>query len=163
MAILNRDLDQSQQKERIAFTFTPVVLGQTAFISGQSLIVGPPMSFPYIIESIKVACLGVSGTPTLRPLIYRSLVSGSSSVSSGVTVISCGLTTINVGTYATVGPVGFSVFGGVNGITYVPTLQIGAVGDILCIDQSSANSAIQAITVEYVVRKSQDIVQYNGV
>lgn len=145
MPIINRAMDLSGQKDVYDITLPSQVS------TGQSLLIVGPIPYPYIIDSIRLAAIGLSGAPTMRPLIARFIPT------VGYTVIPCGFTSITLANYGTSGNVGASIFAAGS------TLLVGLAGDVISLDMGGSNTAASQITGELILRKTQDIVSYNGI
>jgi hypothetical protein len=143
MAIVNRDLDVSQQKE--TFTFA----SNSAVVTGVTLALFGPMPYPGTVQSVQGVALGVSGAPQLAFSIFRP--------ANGNTVIGMGISNMVV----------------INGISNPVTSYSGLAasgstllnfqrGDIMLATSSVANTACTQLVVQMVVKKTQDIVSHNG-
>lgn len=149
MAIVNRDLDQSQQKEVVRFTQFNRGVGSTVMAGGASFLIGSPIPFTYTIESGSVYVLGVSGAPQMRLLVDR--------FAGGQTRMVVSISGLVLTAYGTSGVLGFSGFAASGS-----TLLAGQMGDVLSFDVVGANTAITDAAISIVVKKSADIVTYNG-
>lgn len=147
MAIVNRDLDVSQQKTDYCANFTATV-GASAGANFH-LWMAP---FPCEVKSIEIAAGGISGAPVGQ-------------VDKVVFVVGAGLTqipgigsTLTVKAVGTSGPQAFTM--GTAGSTL---MQLG-VGDLLVYNQlfSGGNVEVTKATVSVVVKALQDIKSHWG-
>lgn len=145
MAIVNRDLDASQQKEVISYATAPGSVISTG--TTLAMWVAP---FPCQIQSARVGTLGVSGAPQARFSVQR---------------MAAGLTIVAVGSTSLITNLGISGILGHSGVMSAGTtlLQLQA-GDVLSLETAggSATAAI-GIVAQIVVKKLQDIVSHNGI
>jgi len=142
MAIVNRDLDSSEQKVSVAQTFGPLATGVTVPIH----VVASPCN----VVAAKIAAFGISGTPTAALSIQRFIVG------SGVTSYLGGFTTLTMIAAGTSGAQ--SVVTAASGST---ALQLLA-GDVIMMTTGGANSAVTGVAVDLVVQYTQDIKSYFG-
>lgn len=149
MAIVNRDVDQSQQKVDYSYCFNPAASGLTNLVTGVSLVAVGPIPYPYTLDSVRFAALGVSGAPVVRVLITR-FVGGATTLVAG--------NTMALQNFGTSGVIGNSL-----GFVVGNTLLAGQAGDYLGLDVFGANTAVQTLLVDYVVKKTQDVLQWNGI
>lgn len=139
MAIVNRDLDPSQQ----VVNFTASV--PVGFVAG-----GPVgltngiavMPSPGQLVGAGVACQGLSGAPNLSLWLNRFIVG------TGYTAIALGASLVA----QALGTSGGQTFNVGAGVTY--TLQ---AGDVISLVAAGANTAIQSATVTLSVKALQDI------
>ena len=141
MAIVNRDLDASEQKYEVHQTLGLVGTGKTL-----TLFVAPDACS---IEGIRTTAVGLSGSPTLQFAITRFVVgAGASSEIRGFTL----LTPLAVGT------------SGVNSAVLASsgaTVLTMAAGDYLAVATGAANTAA-TYSVTVVVKALQDIKSHFG-
>jgi len=149
MAIVNRDGDASEQKE--VFTAVYGNLTGVTLAAGASLRITGPMPYPFLVESGALAAFGLSGAPQVRLILDRF-------TSGGQTRMVCGISNMVTRAYLTSGIIGWSGLAPVGS-----TLLQGQAGDQLSLDIVGANTALTDLLVNVVVKKSQDIVSYNGV
>lgn len=160
MAIVNRDKDVSEQKEWLSWSSAqgPGTLGGTFgngyVATGATLYLWGPMPYAYTIQSMNaIAPIGVSGAMELVPLICRP-------VSGGFTVLA-----ISVSNMVVVPGISFntSTGFGYSGLAAAgSTLLNGQRGDIIAVTSAKANTAVQMLLVNAVIKKTQDIVSHNG-
>jgi hypothetical protein len=112
------------------------------------------MPYNYTLQSLNaIAPIGVSGAMQLTPLICRP-------VSGGFTVLA-----VSISNMVIVPGISFNT---TNGFGYSglaatgSTLLNGQRGDIIAVTTAGANTAVQMLLVNAVVKKTQDIVSYNG-
>ena len=145
MAIVNRDVDASQQKEAFQFSTVP----GTVLSSGSTLAMWV-MPYPCQIQSARVGTLGVSGVPQARFTVQR--------FTAGLTILAIGSTALitNLGLSGILGHSGVMVAG--------TTLLVLQTGDVVNLETAggSATAAI-GLVAQMVVKKLQDIVAHNGV
>ena len=137
MAIVNRDLDSSQQKDVIQVTARSVPVTQMVPLA--------VMPYPCTIETVKYAAAGLSGAPVWT--------FGKQSVGTTAAIGISGLVVQAVGTSGSVGFSGLAAVGS--------TLLNFNAGDVLYAVTSGANTALDYILLEFAVKKTQDIVSYN--
>jgi hypothetical protein len=151
MAIVNRDLDSSQQRE----TYQCYVSGSASGISAG--IVNPGVAtgltfplcnigFPAQLVAADCAAYGLSGTPVHSLWIYR--------FAGGFTSIAVGQT-LTITAFGTSGVLGFSLFAA----TTFPLQS----GDQLVLYTQGSNTAVANTTVTLVVKALQDIKTNFGV
>ncbi len=155
MAIVNRDKDVSEQKEVFVWSSTPAsgISYGLGLGVGVTLLLAGPMPFPYILQSMNAIATGNSTGPQLVPLIIRAAV-------GGVTVIAVGISNMVIPNAASMSATSLNYSG------LAPTgstLLIGQRGDILAAATAVANSAVNTLVVNMVVKKTQDIVSMNNI
>jgi len=138
MAIVNRELDASEQKEVFHFN------------SGGDVVTGATLTCaiaPYAgeVKAIRVAGVGLSGTPTVAFNILRF------NAGAGDTAITGGATTLTITAVGTSGVQSMVLAS--SGSTL---LQVQA-GDRFAITSGAANSAVKGLCVTFVVQALQDI------
>lgn len=137
MAIVNRDLDSSEQKRTFSVDLGAVATGLTLPIA--------IIPYPAAIVNARVAAVGVSGTPTALLFVQRFITG------SGATGYLGGMTTL---TMQAVGTSGIqSVVTAASGST---ALNLQA-GDVIMLNSGGANSAVAAAAVSITVQATQDI------
>lgn len=161
MAILNRDLDSSQQKDVIHWTFNSG-FGSTTIGTGFTLALTGPIPYPYTLQSINALALGLaggagtSGAPQLSFNIMRVIPGG------GVTMIAVSISSMviqNGASFATAYGYSGTLFGGYSGLAATgSTLLLGLPGDIISATTAVANTACQMLTLSMVLKKVQDTV-----
>lgn len=143
MAIVNRDKDASEKK--YVFTWA----GSTQINTGYTAWIGI-VPFPCTVQSARSAAVGVSAAMQVAFKVQR--------FAEGNTVIGLGISNMILSNFGTSGVLGYSGFAAPG--STVLNLQ---AGDILLFETAVANSAASQLTLELVVKKTQDIVSYNGV
>ncbi len=135
MSIVNRTLDPSEQQ--VALTHV-----QGAAVTGATYLIGVIQS-PCVPTKMVFGALGLSGAPTWRVNVLRQ-------VSAGMTT----LTTL-MGLQA---PTNLAATLPLS-VTFAPTFTFLAK-DVLVLETSVANTAVEKVLVDLVVRKTQDIVSF---
>jgi len=137
MAIVNRDLDASQQN------YVVDVVANGVLGTGASVVACIVPSPGQLLE-FKVTGAGLSGTPTYNVEIQRWT--------------SAGLTVINPGSAITL-PIAFGVSGPALGATYAANSSLAALqaGDLLSIKTGGANTAVLNLAAAFVIKATQDI------
>ncbi len=143
MAIVNRDLDASQQKDVIHFR------AGAAVATGASLNVAV-LPYPCSLQSLSAYATGVSNAMQVAINVQRW-------TAAGVTVIALGVSNLVLQNYSTSGILGFSGLA-VPGSTLLQLQQ----GDVLNLVTSVTNGNALDLVVDFVVKKLQDIVAHNG-
>lgn len=142
MAILNRDLDASQQKEVVRMTWPSQVS------TGASLLIGILPSLG-VIQSMRAVAIGQSGAMEMSLYVARN---------------ASGYTTFPVGISNLVIPGASGGVGGYSGLAAVGSTLLNVLaGDVLVATLAGANSAAAQLSVEIVIKKTQDIVSMNGI
>lgn len=139
MAIINRTVDASQQKEDATVNLGAVPTGLT-----RTVWIAP---YPCRLETLKYAAVGLSGAPIHSLFKLR-----------GITSEALGISGIVVQAVGTSGTQGFSGLAAVGS-----TLLDFAAGDALVLSPSVANTNVVDMCIEIAVKKLQDVVSYNGV
>ncbi len=147
MAIGNRELDVSQQKD--VYNWVSAAHGGTTVNTGATAWIGM-VPYPGVIQSLRAVATGNSGLPSVALQIFRA--------GAGGTTIACSISTLIM--YEA----GASVMVGYSGLaaTGSTLLQVQA-GDVLQFQTGVANTACGKLVLEVVVKKTQDIVSYNGI
>lgn len=142
MAIVNRDLDSSEQCYVLQNT-----LGAVA--TGASTWVGAVKSTGQIL-AWQLSGKGLSGAPTYQLAIARWT--------------SAGITNIAMGSALTLAGA-FGLSGGLIGATFSASGSLSAVqaGDVLVVNSGGANTAVTDLVVNVVVKATQDIKTSFGV
>lgn len=151
MSITNRNLHPSQQFDWVTWASAQSVGNSNIVLTGASLIIDV-MPYPGSIVSGKIAATGVSSAMQLQLGIHR-FVPG-----SGLTLIAVSISNMVLQNMSTSGPIGFSGFPA-QGSTLLNFLA----GDILYLQTSVSNGAATSLVLELVVKKTQDIVSFNGI
>lgn len=142
MAIVNRSNDASQQKDAFQYTEKLVTTGVTFPVA--------IMPYPCTLQSVRGVAQGISGTPIV------SLYKASGSV--GATLEAIGISGIVVAVMGTSAPAGQSMLAASGS-----TLLDFAAGDVLYAISTGSNAAADNFILEYVVKKTQDVVSHNGI
>lgn len=137
MAIVNRELDVSQQRDVEQVGLGPLATGVTRMCA--------VAAFPFLVETMKYAAMGVSGAPIVSMYKQR-----------GLTTEAIGLSGIVLQAVGTSGSVGFSGLAAAGS-----TLLIFNTGDVLVAVSSGSNAAVADLVLQVAVKKLQDIVSYN--
>lgn len=150
MAICNRDLDPSQQRETFTAVLDRTPSGVSAGILNPGLATGQTyrvctIPYPSTLVAAQNAVWGLSGTPVHSLWIYR--------FAGGFTSIAVGQTMAPTA-FGTSGSLGFSLFAASYGLL---------AGDQLVLYTQGANSAVAESTVTCVVKALQDIKTHFGV
>ncbi len=150
MAIVNRDLDPSEQKDVYNFAYSRAVSGKTTINTGATFLIG---MIPYsgVIQSARAFGIGLSGLPSLSFQLLRW-------AGAGGTSIQVSISSMIVPEFGTSGIMGYSGLAATGS-----TLLLVATNDILQIQTGVANTAFSDLVVEIVVKKTQDIISYNGI
>jgi hypothetical protein len=147
MAIVNRDLDPSQQKHVFDWVGTTQI--NTGFTSWIAVI-----PFPCVVQSMASVSVGVSAAMQVALQAQR--------FAAGNTVIGLGISNMILTSFGTSGAVGYPI--GYSGLAAAgSTLLQLQTGDILMFQTSVANSAASQLALSVTVKKTQDIVQNLGV
>jgi hypothetical protein len=142
MPIVNRDVDVSQQKEVVHFAPGALATGVTRLVCN--------VPYPCTLQNIQAAAIGVSNAMqvTFNKLTF---------VAAGATVQNLGVSNLVLVNQGTSGPQGFSGLA-VSGSTLL-NLQ---AGDVLFVTTSVANGNATDLTLNFVLKKTQDIVSHDG-
>lgn len=143
MAIVNRDLDASQQKDVIQFRSTAAV----ATSSSLNIAIIP---YPCALQSVLTYSTGTSNAMQLAVNVQRW-------TAGGVTVVALGLSNIVLQDYSVSGAINFSGLAAPGS-----TLLLLQQGDILNLVSSVTNGNALALVMDFAVKKLQDIVSTNG-
>lgn len=143
MAIVNRDLDASQQREPV---YVPV--GAMATGATRGIYVA---AAPVTLQSVRVAAQGVSNAMQIGFYIQR-FISG-----SGSTFFAIGISNLVLTSAGTSGVQGFSGLAAVGS-----TLLNLNAGDVLHINSSVANGNSTDLALNLVMKRLQDILSLNG-
>lgn len=154
MAIVARDLDVSEKKD--VLTYTSQFGGQSLALNGGNVIATGTTLFmgmvpyPCTIQSGAVFALGISGAPQISLGLQR--------FAAGATNYTIGISNMVLSAFGTSGVQGLSGLP-VAGSTLLNLLQ----NDVIVVTTAGANTAITNLIVQLVVKKTQDIVAYQGV
>lgn len=143
MALVNRDKDASEQKEVMVLALNSITTVGTTNMIGI-------VPYPAILQSARVGGFGFSGAPQAFLRINR-FAAGTTSILPGISnmIIS------NIGLSGILGQSGLAATGST-------LLQLQA-GDVLTIETAVANTAVEKMVAEVVLKKLQDVVSYFGV
>lgn len=144
MAITNRDKDASEQKDVIHFHSVGAVATGTTLYFGV-------VPAPALLQSVKAAAHGVSSAMQVTFNVERF-------TSAGITVIPVGISNLVLQNMSVSGALGFSGLAA-QGSTLLQLQD----GDVLTGTTSVANGNALDLTLELVIKKTQDFVAYNGV
>lgn len=154
MAIVGRDLDISERK--VAFTWSNQFGGQSLTTDGGVVIATGTtlfmfmVPFPCTIQSGSVYAQGISGAPQIALFNQRW--------AAGATTFALGISNMVLSAFGT---------SGVQGLSGLPaagsTLLNLQSGDMIVIQTAVSNTAIKNMVFQLVVKKTQDIVAYQGV
>ena len=136
MAIVNRDLDASQQRDTVNCQLGAVATGLTLSLYVASSAVE--------VQAVRVSALGLSGAPTGRCFIQRFLSTGGTGIAGGWTAL----------TVAAVGTSGIQTM--VSAAAGSTNIQL-AQGDVLMYTSGGSNAALADATVAVVVKNLVDI------
>lgn len=137
MAIVNRDKDDSEQKE--------VIVAHYRTVNVSALLPVWVAPYPCALQKVNPIHLGCSGSPVYT---FEKLSIGASGVGIGIS----GMVGQNFGTSGSVAFSGLAAAGS--------TLLALAKGDMIQVIASGANTAATDLVLELVIDKSQDIVSY---
>ena len=165
MAILNRDLDPSQQRDWISWNSgafpAGVTFGSGYVPTGVTLYLSGPIPYPYVVQSANAVTVGASGAPQLVFSIYRPLLGGATVIGLGISnmVVAAGASLIaatgGTGTFSYMGYSGLAATGS--------TLLLGQRGDVLIATTAGANTASNQLLINMVIQKVQDTLSMDGV
>ena len=153
MAIVNRDLDASQQKTSFVVNLTPVTTGVTY----------PIVNVPYagVITNFSACAMGLSGSPIVNLEIHRM-------TSGGFTQITGGMTNLTLQALGTSGPqagvlaaVGYTLIAGVIVVQSSSLLTVN-YNDVIVLKTSGANTAAVALSGAVVIQSTQDVRSHFG-
>lgn len=144
MAIVNRDLDPSQQKVEFQY------VGATQISTGYTSIICK-IDYPCTIQSASSFALGVSTAMQVALQVWRF-------TSAGLTIIIPGVSNMVLNNYGTSGILAYSGLAP-QGSSLLQLQQGDAVG----FATSGANAAATNLVLDVVLKKTQDIVATNGV
>lgn len=147
MAINNRSLDASQQKD--VYSFAGGIQGATQVSTGFTAWIAI-MPYPCVIQSARLGAVGLSGAMQVALTALR-FAAGGTSIALGISNMVCN----EIGTSGIMGYSGLAAAGS--------TLLVLQAGDILQLTTSVANTAAKSLVLEIVVKKTQDVVAYNGI
>lgn len=165
MAIVNRDLDPSSQRDWITWNSqgqygATFVLAGNQVPTGTTLFLAGPMPYPYVVQSANAMAIGTSGAPQLAFAILRPIPSAAMTaiaISISNMVICSGQSFLGFGASA-VGFIGYSGLAATGS-----TLLLGQRGDILVAATAGANTACTNLMINMVVQRVQDTLTMDGV
>lgn len=135
MALVNRDQDVSEQRET-----AQADLGLMGTSLTTPIYVAP---YPVTVDAVRVAALGISGTPTAVLKVERNTAAGATTITGGWTTL----------TLQAVGTSGVqSVVAAASGSSFLSL----ATGDVISYTSGGANSAA-FVAVAVVAKALQDI------
>lgn len=143
MPLINRDQDTGEQRIEVTESLSPVATGVTSII-----YVAP---YACEVSTVRMAALGISGTPTSLLSIQRFIVG------TGITNITGGFTTLTLQAYGTSGLQ--TVAQNASGNTLIQL----AAGDLLQAVSGGANSSVADVDVCVTIKCLQDIRNHFGV
>lgn len=152
MPVINRELDQSQQRDHYTTTLFGTPSGISAGILNPGVSTGTTfplfvIPYPASIASVGEVAWGLSGTPVHSLWVYR--------FAGGFTSFVCGqtLTVTAFGTSGVLGgtTIGYSILAGT-----AATLPLQA-GDELVLYAQGSNAACAQVQINMAVRALQDI------
>lgn len=142
MSIQNRDEGLSQQLEIL-----PLVLN-AAVVTGASLV-GRAVPFACSLQGVFAGALGLSGSPQYMFNVLRFTSGGATTLALGISNITLSAA---LGTSAMIGWSGIRAAGS--------TILNLAKGDVVLVTSAGANTAVEKLVVDLIVKKTDDIVQY---
>ena len=166
MTIINRAGAPSEQIEWFSWSSAQGngtnggTFGNGYVATGATLYLFGPMPYPFTIQSVQAMNPnGGSGAIQLAFSIARPLVGGMTVIGIGVSnmVVCAGISFAGFGYSGTAATAGYSGLAAVGS-----TLLNGLRGDMLLATTAAANTASNLLMIQMVVRKTQDIVSYNG-
>lgn len=140
MAIVNRDLDQSQQRTEVNENLGSLATGVTRHVC--------LISAPAILETVRVSAQGVSNAMQLAFEVIRG------AGSSGIPI---GISNLVLQNRSVSGVVSFSGLAAAGS-----TLLSLAAGDVIQVVSSVTNGNATDLALSIVLRKSQDIISQWG-
>lgn len=144
MAIVNRDLDVTEQKDVITENIGAIATGVTRY-----LYIAP---FPCTLQSARFGAQGVSNAMQIAIVNTRFIVG------VGATAISMGISNAILQNQSVSGIIGYSGLAAQG--SSLLSLQ---AGDVITVVSSVANGNATDLAVQLVIKKTQDVVSHNGV
>lgn len=143
MAIVNRSLDQSEQRKVLDYSVGALATGLTipAFM----------IPYPCVLEAGQLAAFGVSGAPTYQLAVQRFIVG------AGATAFTVG----SANAAPAFGTSGVPVAGLSLPASGSTLLELQA-NDVITVTSGGSNSAVTGLHVSLVVRPIQDLKKYFG-
>lgn len=150
MALINRDKDASEQREVLTTSLVGIGTGLTLTLNA--------IPYPCTVQNVLVTAVGLSGAPTIAAWSTLRFIPGTGATTG--TGIAGAYTITAFGTSGLVA--GSSLFGapGSMGISMQASgssLLNLTTGDVVAIQTGGANAACNALTIQLVVKKTQDI------
>lgn len=143
MAIVNRDLDASEQR----VVLNPMVGAIATAVTKQLAV----LAFPCTLQSVRTSALGVSNAMQVAFQVNRFIAG------AGATAIGLGISNLILVNQGTSGVQGYSGLAATGS-----TLLNLAAGDVLQIVTSVTNGNSTDLAFNIVLKKVQDIVSMNG-
>jgi hypothetical protein len=142
-------MDASNQKDTFSWSYSKNVHGKTTINTGATFLV---CMFPYagVLQSVRSYAVGLSGAPSLDFKILR--------FAGGGTSIACSISSMIAVEFGTTGILGYSGLAAAGS-----TLLLVSPGDILAVQTGVANTSIDSLMLNVVIKKTQDVLSYNGV
>lgn len=151
MAIVNRDLDASEQLQVFSYTLFAPSAAAGSFSLGATYQLGN-IPFPCEIKKVECTANSLSGAPTIEVEAYRFVVG------AGVTINSTVMAALAIPAFGTSG-IAISASLGVAGSTQV---QLAAQDQLVATIVGANTAVIGNLTVNVVVKKLQDVVSSYG-
>lgn len=144
MGVINRTLDNSQQRYVVNTTSAATATGVTGIIV--------QIDTPVVLEAAQMAAFGLSGAPSVQLVINRFIAG------TGFTAISVGSANI-VPAFGTSGVMAAGASLPAAGSTLLNLVP----NDVIMFQTGVANTAVTGLTINLVLRPIQDIKKYfNG-
>lgn len=143
MAIVNRDKDASEQKDVINAVLGAVATGATRQVE--------VLPYPCTLIGLRAAATGVSNAMQIAFQVNRFIAG------TGATAIVLGISNLVLVNVGTSGPQGFSGLAAAGS-----TLLALQAGDVLQCVSSVSNGNATDLAIQFIVKKTQDIVSLNG-
>lgn len=145
MALVNRDKDQSEQREVYQTILKTTASGISAGIANPGVATGTTsvlcqIPYPSTLTAVEESVWGLSGTPTHSLWIYR---------------FAGGFTSIQIG--ASLNPTAFGTSGALAHSLYAAATFPLQTGDLLALYALGTNAAVAEADVTVVIRALQDI------
>jgi hypothetical protein len=141
MAITNRDKDVSEQKDVVQIN-----LGAVATAATRHVLIAP---YPFTLQSVRSSAQGVSNA--MQVAFEKMTGAGSSGIPIGIS-------NMILQNRSTSGVIGFSGLAATGS-----TLLNFAAGDVLQIVTSVSSGNATDLSLQLILKKTQDIVSHNGV
>ena len=143
MGVINRTLDNSQQREVVGVAAGALATGVTGIVAH--------VNTPVVLDAAQMAAFGISGSPTVQLVINRFIVG-------------TGFTAISVGSANAVPAFGTSgvMVAGASLPAAGSTLLNLLPNDVIMYQTGGSNSAVTGLSVHLVLRPIQDVKKYFG-